>query len=116
MFSEALKAMGSMSDLKYEPSIEKFSYSLNVNSSNTIALETYGASNATSGFFFLGLDFENYSGASKDTIFAGWNSNTDDIFAMLNFTPPESCQLRIDTFAMFDAVLVCENNTCFVRF
>jgi len=116
MFAEALKAMGSMSDLNYEPAIDKDTYSLNANIPNVQFNERHGASRVSSGSFYLGLDLENYSGASKDTIFAGWNSNTDDIFAMVNFVAPATYTLRVDTFAMFDAVLVCENNTCFVRF
>ena len=31
------------------------------------------------------MDLENYVNANKDNIFAGWHSNTDDIFAIMNF-------------------------------
>ena len=109
MFSELLKAMGSMSDLNYHPSIERASYE--TASSTALTTANYTATN--SGSFYIGLDLENYVTASKDAIFAGYNSNTDDIFAVINLTPAANLTPRFDAFAMFDSV---ENNSCYRKF
>ena len=115
MFAEACKAMGSISDLLYTPSIDKFSYSLvNPVASNDSATNVSATS---SGSFVIGLDLENYSAAPKDTIFAGYNSNTDDIFLIMNFDGQANAIVtRFDTFANFDSVLVCENNNAYIKF
>ena len=111
MFSEVLKAIGSMSDLNHQPSIDKNSYAL----SASVANDSIGS--ASSGSYYIGLDLENYCTAPKDSIFTGYNSNTDDIFAVMNFgTSQPSGTVRFDAFAMFDEVVVFENNTCFVKF
>eukprot|EP01038_Epipyxis_sp_PR26KG_P017585 gene17585-24422_t len=110
MFSEVLKAMGSMSDLNYHPSIEKDTYEMAT--STLINGDTYLS--VSSGSFYIGLDLENYVGASKDTIFAGYNSNTDDIFCVINLNPTVAALTpRFDAFANFDSVLVFENGTCY---
>eukprot|EP01038_Epipyxis_sp_PR26KG_P017677 gene17677-24598_t len=114
MFSEVLKAMGSMSDLNYHhPSIEKDSYEL-VRNATTITTVNYNSIN--SGSFYIGLDLENYVASNKDTIFAGYNSNTDDIFAVINLNPTANVTPRFDTFANFDSVLVFENGTAYRKF
>ena len=118
MFMEVQKSLASISDLAYQPSIERVSYSL---AASTASVETGAAptsvSSSNSGSFYVGLDLENYSGASKDTIFSGYNSNTDDIYWTPTFTSPggvASC--RFDAFANFDTVVVCENGTAYVKF
>jgi hypothetical protein len=115
-FSEVLKAMGSIGDINYQPSIDKRSYSLvaSVASNDTAT----AVSTTSSGAFYIGLDLENYSSAPKDTIFAGYNTNTDDIFAQitLNQTTGGNVSTRFDAFANFDCVVVCENNTAYVKF
>ena len=85
---------------------------------NTIPLELYGASNISSGSFYIGIDLENYINANKDNIFAGWNSNTDDIFAIMNFNNAIAAvvNLRLDAFANFDSCIVFENGTAYVRY
>jgi hypothetical protein len=115
-FAELLKAIGSLSDINHQPSFELAAYTLAASVANTAALDDTGASTTHSGAFYVGLSLENYDAASKDTIFAGWNSNTDDIYYIANYTPAANITLRLDAFAMFDAVLVCENSTAYVRF
>lgn len=115
-FAELMKAIGSIADLTHEPSIEKTSYSLQASVANTVALEANGGSNISSGSFYIGLDLENYASASKDSIFAGWNSNTDDIYCVLNFDGSQAqTNLRFDAFANFDCVLVVDNNTAYIK-
>jgi hypothetical protein len=119
-FAELLKAIGSLSDIHHQPSIEGSAYTLPASIANTLALEGgaggQGASTRQSGAFYVGLNLENYEASSKDTIFAGWNSNTDDIYYIGNYNPTANIILRLDAFALFDAVLVCENSTAYVRF
>lgn len=111
MFSEVLKAVGSMSDLNHQPSIEKTSYTLQDSAAN----DASGSIN--SGSFYIGLDLESYSNADKSAIFAGYNSNTDDIFCNMTFAAQAAnTTVRFDAFAMFDQVLVFENNTAYVKF
>ena len=64
------------------------------------------------------MDLENYAGSSKDTIFAGYNSNTEDIFLVASFNNTTGGALtpRLDSFALFDEIIVFENGTCYTKF
>jgi hypothetical protein len=113
MFSEVLKAVGSMSNLDHHPSIESFTYSLN----QSVAHTATGAQ--SSGSFYVGIDLENYPGTrAGESLFAGFNSNTDDVYLILNYgnAPAAGIVPRIDSFAMFDSVYVFDNNTAYQRF
>ena len=116
MFAEVLKAIGSMSDINHQPSIDKFSYNLNVSTANSSTLEA-NTSNVNSGSFYVGLDLEQYASAPKDNIFAGWNSNTDDIFLIANYGAQGSAtNTRFDAFALYDQIVTFENNTAYVTY
>jgi hypothetical protein len=122
MFAECVKAIGSMSDLNHQPSIDFSSYSQDVapananDEFNTLGTPTYQVSSVNSGSFYVGLDLENYSNADKAAIFSGWNSNTDDIYFVPSFTAAGNPTVRFDAFAMFDTVLVFENGTAYVKY
>jgi hypothetical protein len=117
-FTEVLKAIGNISDLMHTPSVEKTSYSL----ATSVAINDSDLRTCinNSGSFYIGIDLENYAASSKDTIFAGMNTNTDDIYCAMNFVNPQNgagnTNIRIDAFALFDCVFICENNTAYVRF
>lgn len=114
-FCESLKAMGSIADINYTPSINKMIYSLK--NSIPSAESATSVSVASSGSFTIGLDLENYCSSPKDTIFAGYNSNTDDIFLMANYgVQAAAVTVRWDAYASFDSVLVFENNAAYVKF
>jgi hypothetical protein len=121
-FCELLKAIGSISDLNSSPSIDKISYALDYSVINNESfgtnnnLTTYGISASNSGSFYVGLDLENYSSANKESIFAGYNSNTDDIYFNPTYLYVAGGNIRLDAFANFDAVLVCQNDTAYVNF
>ena len=118
MLAECLKTIGSISDLNQQPSIDKFAYTLQ-NSGNTAALRDTATSVSSqySGSFYIGIDLENYANAPKDQIFTGYNTNTDDIYAMINFgTQTGGNNVRFDAYANFDCVVICENQTAYVRF
>lgn len=115
-FAEAVKAIGSIADINYQPSIDKASYSVitsAANNDNSTALTT---SSVSSGSFYIGLDLENYASADKSSIFSGYNSNNDDCYAFITLTPSAGVTARFDAFANFDTVVVCENGTSYVKF
>jgi hypothetical protein len=113
MFCEVLKAISSMSDINHQPSIEKASYILATSAAN--ANEPYSTIN--SGSFYIGIDLETYAAASKDSIFAGYNSNTEDIFCVLNYAAQAAATtVRFDAFAQFDQVIIFENGTSYIKF
>jgi hypothetical protein len=120
MFAECLKATGSISDLNQQPSIDKISYTL-VTSLNTAALldTATSVSNQQSGSFYIGIDLETYANAPKDQIFTGYNTNTEDIYAMINYNTQAAAtatNCRFDAFCNFDCVVICENQTAYIRF
>jgi len=143
MFEELTKAVASIADLNHQPSIEKFSYQLpNSVAYNTTAVQGIGASstfvvtadgtasvsNCNAGSFYAGIDLENYSAASKNSIFSGYNSNTDDIFWQPTFNPTANStgvsaigangttfNLRLDAFANYDCVVVFQDNTAYTK-
>ena len=112
MFAELVKGIGSLGDINYQPSIDLATYTLeNSYSSCDISL------NNSSGSFYIGLDVEQYSASDRSTIFAGYNSNTDDIFAVINYSGSATANtVRFDAYALFDEVLVFENGTAYAKF
>ena len=129
MFIETCKAISSISDLNHHPSIDLSSYSQNsslVNSTISgnigdvsVALGTayMGVSAVNSASFYVGLDLENYANSDKSQIFAGWNSSTDDIYYIPTFAGQTAATVvRFDAMALFDSLLVFENNTCYVKY
>ena len=53
----------------------------------------------------------------KSQIFAGWNSSTDDIYYIPTFAGQTAATVvRFDSFALFDSLLVFENNTAYVKY
>jgi len=85
----------------------------------SVALDTAILSSSCihSGSFYVGLDLENYANSDKSQIFAGWNSSTDDIYYIPTFAAQIAATVvRFDSFALFDSLLVFENNTCYVKY
>jgi hypothetical protein len=143
MFEEMIKAVASIADLNHQPSIEKFTYQLaNSCAYNTIANQGIGTStsfavtidgvgtvsNCNAGSFYAGIDLESYSSASKNAIFSGYNSNTQDIFWQPTFNPIANTtavsgigangttyNLRFDAFANYDCVVVFQDNTAYTK-
>jgi hypothetical protein len=119
-FSECIKAVGSMSDINYQPSIDYSSYNGDLIVANNDTA-TY-RSDKNSNSFYVGLDLENFPTSDRSHIFAGYNSNTDDIYFYPTYTLPPATQgnaainVKFLAYAMFDSVLVFENNTAYVKF
>ena len=122
MFAETCKAIASISDLNHHPSIDFASYTVeksvaNDDVMNGLATATMNSSSVNSGSFYDGLDLENYANSDKSQIFAGWNSSTDDIYYIPTFAAVNpAITARFDSFALFDSLLVFENNTAYVKY
>jgi len=118
MFAEVVKAIGSIGDVSYQPSIDKRTYIQATTAAYTEVATVNLTSGISSGSFYIGLDCENYAAASKDQIFAGINTNTDDTYCQITLLQAtgNAVNTRFDAYANFDAVVVCENNTCYVKF
>jgi hypothetical protein len=119
-FTETLKVFGSLSDQLYQPAVEIDSYNLNlpVDATNGEPDKSgAGGANIGSGSFALGLDLEVFAGSDKDAFFQGINTNTDDIFINVKHSGVAAeTNVRYDTFALYDCVLVCENGVAYSRF
>lgn len=113
IYSEAIKCFGSLADMNLQPSIDLTAFTLNV--PNTVAGLTE-ASTEDSGAFTIGIDMEIYQNADKSAIFAGTNTNTSDIFAIINYFANAAFTVRQTAFACFDQVLVYENGVCYSRY
>ncbi len=122
-FAELVKSVGALGDLAISPSLNIGSYGLPISITNTAAQLCGGS--VHSGSFYVGIDLESYANASKQECFTGYNTNSDDIFLVLQYgAVPDAAgatansgipNMRFDTFAGYDALLVCENHTAFVR-
>jgi hypothetical protein len=120
MFSEVLKATGSISDINQQPSIDKASYTYESSVAGTTADSDTSVSNQQSGSFYIGIDLESYANSDKSQIFTGYNTNTLDTYLLINFnnqgTLTASPNARFDAFANFDCVIICENGTAYCKF
>jgi hypothetical protein len=115
-FVELLKSIGSVSDINHECLINLNNYGAEVSVVNEEST-TYIDETSSSPSFMIGVDLETYSNADKTAIFAGWNSSNEDIFAQLRFAGLNAnTNVRADTYALYDAVLVCEAGVCSVRY
>ena len=117
MFAEVMKAVASIFDLNHQPSIEKDSYTMAVSSNVATYANDPSYATKSSGSFYIGIDLENYVSAPKETFFAGYNSNTDDIYLLANFDGSAATVTpRFDAFALFDNIIMFQNDTCYVKF
>lgn len=116
-FAEVVKAIGSIGDIHYSPSIDKVAYTLPVSGVLDDVATVNQTSIVNSGSFYIGIDLENYAAADKSQLFSGYTSTNDDVFAFLSFSQNTGAiNARFDAFANFDTVVVCENQTCYVKF
>jgi len=123
-FGELVRAIGCVSDLNHEPSINLDSYDVALPptsdengtvGNNETATQPNSYSKPSS--FYVGLDLESYSNSGMNDVYQGYNSSTDDIFFNPKFgTLAAAHNIRIDTFAYFDQVIVIENGFCSVQY
>lgn len=113
IYTEAIKCFGSVADMQLQPSIDLTAFTLNV--PNTIA-GIIEAGTEDSGAFLIGIDMEIYQNADKSSIFSGTNTNTSDIFSIINYYAPSAVTVLQTAFACYDQVLVFENGVCYSRY
>jgi len=113
IYSEAVKCFGSLADLQVQPSIDSSAFLLDAPQTIAGALQ---AATKDSGAFLVGIDMEIYQNADKASIFAGTNTNTSDIFAIINYYSTSAITVLQTAFACYDQVLVYENGVCYARF
>ena len=116
-FIEACKAIGSVSDINHCPTMNMFSYGVATNTANTETPVLQSKTSASNNFM-IGCDLEVYANADKDSIFSGYNSLNDDIFCqmILAGTGNNIASLRFDFYALYDSLLICENQTAYTKF
>lgn len=113
IYNEAIKCFGSLADLQLQPSITKAAYEQNA----PVALTATNINTSDSGSFLIGIDMEIYQNADKSSIFSGTNTNTSDIFSIINyFTATAGITVLQTAFACYDQVLVFENGVCYSRY
>lgn len=109
-YAELLKAIGSLSDINHEPSINMLNYNV-IRPALVIEASTGLVDVVKSNCFALGFDCETYSGSNKDKIFAGMNTLNSDIFWLMEFGDPGANvpNVKFDFYALFDQVILFEN-------
>jgi hypothetical protein len=113
IYTEALKCFGSVADLQLQPSITNAAFTLNA----PVAITNINTASVTeSGSFLIGIDMEIYQNADKTSIFSGTNTNTSDIFSIINYYAPSAITVLQTAFACYDQVLVFENGVCYARY
>ncbi len=115
-FGEVLRAIGSVSDLNHEPNITLEAYDVIEPTANAETATAYH-STAYPPCFYVGCDLESYSSSGMESVYQGYNTSTEDDF----FTPvfganAPSDTIRIDTYALFDQVVVIEGGFCSIQF
>jgi hypothetical protein len=115
IYNEAIKCFGSLADLQNQPSINNDAFVLDA----PVAVTTLNGSYLTnSGGSLVGIDLEIYQNADKASIFSGTNTNTSDIFAIMNYYQSSGASVTLlqTAFACYDQVLVYENGVCYARY
>ena len=115
-FVEVIKAIGSVSDINHEPNMNLLDYDVDVPVVNA-ETEAVISSTSSSSSFVVGMDLETYSNADKDSIYSGYNTSNDDVFWHMTFNANATTpNVRFDTYALYDAVLVCESGVAYVQY
>lgn len=109
-YAELVKAIGSLSDMNHEPSINWKNYNVATPSANAETGGTTMTASTKSDCFALGFDVETYSNSNKDKIFAGMNTLNSDIFWNLDFAAQAGVtNIKFDFYALYDQVIMFEN-------
>jgi hypothetical protein len=115
IYTEAIKCFGSVADLQNQPSINNDAFVLDV---PTAVTSLNGSFLTNSGGSLIGIDLEIYQNCDKASIFSGTNTNTSDIFAIINYYQGTGAAVTLlqTAFACYDQVLVYENGVCYARY
>ena len=117
-YSELLRGFGTVTDVNQECSISIEQYTKDI----PVAIAAGEASQQTGGFY-IGVDLESYSNTSNDTIYSGTNTSTDDIFGVFRFGAQTlangnaaTYNVRIDSYALYDQLVLIQNGNCTVNY
>lgn len=113
IYNEVIKCFGSVADMQNQPSIDRDAFELNTPNTASGLVE---ASTEDSGSFLIGIDCEVYQNVDKASIFAGLNTNTSDIYAIVNYYAPGATTILQTAMASYDQVLVFESGVCYARY
>jgi hypothetical protein len=118
MFSELIRAFGSIADLNHEPNISSAVYAEIAEAVANNEGLNYPTTNTHQNAFYTGLDLESYSNSGMQNVYQGMNTSTEDVFLTLNYgTVPNGPQLvKINTYAYYDQVIIIENGFCTVQY
>ena len=116
-YSELLRAFGTVSDVNYECSISLEQYNKDFPVIQAGAEGPAETVQQNSGAFYIGMDLESYSNTSMDTVYTGTNTSTDDIFFTTRFGAQGSAayNVRIDSYALYDQLILIQNGVCSVN-
>jgi hypothetical protein len=114
-FSELLRSIGCVSDVNHETNFSKANYSADVPVAYAV-LDADGNA-VSSKSFYAGMDLESYSNCNSDSIYSGYNSSVDDIFWNPTFNGQASAtNIRIDTYSMFDSLILIQDGVATVQY
>jgi hypothetical protein len=118
MFSELIRAFGSISDLNHEPNITSAVYADVPEAVANNETATVPTINAHQNAFYTGLDLESYSNSGMQNVYQGMNTSTEDVFLTLNYgtVPNGPQQVKYNTYAYYDQVIIIENGVCTVQY
>lgn len=110
-FYELIKCIDCISNLNHKPCINNVSYTENAYCvANNETLYAQGTTTCC-GQFMIGLDCEVYANCDKSELFSGMNTQGMDIYLQSTHAVALNAHggrtnIRFDTFALYDAVLV----------
>jgi hypothetical protein len=118
MFSELIRAFGSIADLNHEPNISSAVYADVQAPVANDELVAYPTINTHQNAFYTGLDLESYSNSGMGNVYQGMNTSTEDVFLTLNYASAGTTAgaVKINTFAYYDQVIIIENGFCTVQY
>jgi hypothetical protein len=109
-FSELVRGIGSVGDTNHQTCIDSESYGADV----PVA---FAALANKSRSFYTGLDVESYSNTDMGSVYSGLNTSTHDIFYMPKFAAQAAdLNVRIDTYALFDSLILFEDGVAMVTY
>jgi hypothetical protein len=120
IFSELLRAFGTVSDVNHECAIDPSQFNKTIPVDVVAGADPAARATANvpqnTGAFYVGVDLESYSNTSMDMVYTGTNTSNDDIF----FTPKFAAQagalnVRIDAYALFDQLVLIQNGVCTIN-
>lgn len=119
MYNFYCSALGSPYSLTYNPLISLYTYDTMAIPVASTETPNTAANNLTSiaGAFGIGQELVSYPSANVDQMFAGRNTQTEDIYLNLQFAANAAAPaVRFDLYCLHHAVIICENGQASIRY